>query len=157
MKSVLLHTVDGEQVQYDPKLGGLDPWEAIPCLRCGVCCSRWQAPCSRKEMSLIADSTGISLSTFIRRYTRKYPYKRGEFLLNHNEKGCVFLSYENGIAACEIHDIRPAACRNWIPSLSHSECRQGLRQRGDDLLLPSELYPEGGELNAFLTCLSTKE
>ena len=157
MKSVLLQTIDGEQLQYDPDLGGLDPWEVIPCLRCGTCCSRWQAPCNRKEMSLIAQSMSISLSTFIRRYTRKYPFKRGEYLLRHDEKGCIFLTYENGLATCEIHDVKPEACRKWTPSLSHSECRQGLSQRGDKLLLPGELYPEGGELNDFLTCISAKE
>ena len=108
-------------------------------------------------MSLIAESMSISLSTFIRRYTQKYPFKRGEYLLKHDQQGCIFLKYENGLAACEIHDVEPEACRNWMPSLSHSECRQGLSRRGGKLLLPVELYPEGGELNQFLTCLSTEK
>ncbi len=157
MESVLLQTRDRVQVQYDPNMEGLDPWEAMSCLRCGTCCSRWQAPCSRKEMSLIAQSMNISLSTFIRRYTQKYPFKRGEYLLNHNQQGCIFLKYDNGLAACDIHDVEPDACRNWTSSLSKSECRHGLRQRGGKMLLPVELYPEEGELNQFLTRLSTEK
>jgi len=157
LRSVLLHTIDGVQLQYDSNWGGLNPWEAIPCLCCGVCCSRWQAPLNREEMALIAEKMSISLRTFIRRYAQKYPFKRGEYLLRHDQQGCIFLRYENGLATCVIHDVKPEACRRWTPSLSHSECRQGLSQRGGQLLLPGELYPEGGELNNFMACLSAEK
>jgi hypothetical protein len=95
-------------------------------------------------MALIAEKMSISLRTFIRRYARKYPFKRSEYLLRHDQQGCIFLRYENGLATCVIHDVKPEACRRWTPSLSHSECRQGLSQRGGRLLLPGSYTLKAG-------------
>jgi Fe-S-cluster containining protein len=127
----------------------------IPCFRCGICCTCYHAPLSPEEINTIASTLGISHSKFISRYTRKVPIKEG-YLLKHTKKGCVFLAWDgDGKARCTIHSSRPKACREWTPSLSKAECREGLaklKSQGQIMLL-EELFPSPEEQNQLYQSL----
>jgi Fe-S-cluster containining protein len=114
----------------------------IPCFRCGICCTCYQAPLTPEDIDNIASALGISSSKCISRYTLKVPLKEG-YLLKHTKKGCVFLVWDaDGKARCTIHRWRPKACREWTPSLSKPECLEGLarlKSRGQIMLL-EELF-----------------
>jgi len=146
-----LLTREGREIKYAPKNGGFEEWEAIPCLRCGICCTRWQPQIDSEEAGIMAQGLGISLEEFYQYYVEENPQKLGIYLLRQGEKGCIFLQYEGEQASCIIHPFKPAAYRQWMPSLSHLECREGLKRRKSDdhLLLPSEIYASEEELGAF--------
>ena len=115
---------------------------AIPCLRCGICCTWYQPTLAPEDMDNIASALGISREKCISRYAVKVPIKEG-YLLKRTEKGCVFLAWDaDGRATCTIHPSRPKACREWTPTLSRSECLEGLaklKSRGQIMLL-EELF-----------------
>ena len=110
----------------------------IPCFRCGICCTSYQAPLTTEDIDNIASALGISHSECISRYALKVPIKEG-YLLKRTKKGCVFLAWDaDGKARCTIHPSRPKACREWTPSLSKPECLEGLaklKSRGQIMLL----------------------
>ncbi|MFW6102360.1 MAG: YkgJ family cysteine cluster protein [Chloroflexota bacterium] len=110
----------------------------IPCFRCGICCTSYQAPLTREDIDNIASALGISRSKCISKYAVKVPVKEG-YLLKHTKKGCIFLAWDvDGKARCTIHPSRPKACREWTSSLSRPECLEGLaklKSRGQILLL----------------------
>jgi Fe-S-cluster containining protein len=114
----------------------------IPCFRCGICCTCYQAPLTLEDIDNIASALGMSRSKCISRYARKVPIKEG-YLLKHTKKGCVFLAWDaDGKARCTIYPSRPKACREWTPSLAKPECLEGLaklKSRGQILLL-EELF-----------------
>ena len=114
----------------------------IPCFRCGICCTCYQAPLEPEDIENIASALGISSSECISKYAQKVPIKEG-YLLKRTEKGCVFLTRdEDGKACCTIHPSRPKACREWTPSLSRPECLEGLaklKSKGQIMLL-EELF-----------------
>ena len=107
----------------------------IPCFRCGICCTRYQAPLEPEDIENIASALGISSSDCISGYALKVPIKEG-YLLKHTAKGCVFLTWdEDEKARCTIYPSRPKACREWTPSLSRPECLEGLaklKSKGPD-------------------------
>ena len=107
----------------------------IPCFRCGICCTCYQAPLEPEDIENIASAMGISGSEFISSYALKVPIKEG-YLLKRTEKGCVFLAWdEDEKACCTIYPSRPKACREWTPSLSRPECLEGLaklKSKGPD-------------------------
>ena len=148
---ITLLTGEGKEIRYAPREGGLRQWDAIPCLRCGICCTHWRPEIDTEEASIIAQGLGISRKEFHRDYIEESPQKLGVYLLCRNEKGCIFLRYEREKANCVIHSFRPAACRGWILSLSRSECREGLKRRkgNDHLLLPNEIYSSEEEFTIF--------
>ena len=119
----------------------------IPCFRCGICCASYQAPLTPEDIDNIASALEISRSKCVSRYALKVPTKEG-YLLKHTKKGCVFLAWDaDGKARCTIHPSRPKACRDWTPSLSKPECREGLAKlesRGQIMLL-NELFPSHEE------------
>jgi Fe-S-cluster containining protein len=115
----------------------------IPCFRCGVCCICYQPPLAAEDVENIASALGISRSKCISKYAVKVPIKEG-YLLKHTAKGCVFLAWdEDGKARCTIHPSRPKACREWTPSLSKSECLEGLAELKSEaqMMLLEELFP----------------
>ena len=115
----------------------------IPCFRCGICCTCYQAPLTHKDIDKIASDLGITSSKCISRYTRKVPIKEG-YLLKHTRKGCVFLTWDtDGKGRCTIHPSRPKACREWAPSLSKPECLEGLAKlkSKEQIILLEELFP----------------
>jgi len=114
----------------------------IPCFRCGICCTCYQAPLTREDIDNIASALGISSSKCISRYVVKVPIKEG-YLLKHTKKGCIFLAWDaDGKARCTIYPSRPKACREWTPSLAKPECLEGLakvKSEGQIMLL-EELF-----------------
>jgi Fe-S-cluster containining protein len=114
----------------------------IPCFRCGICCTCYQAPLTPEDIDNIASALGISSLKCISRYALKVPIKEG-YLLKHTKKGCIFLAWDaDGKARCTIYPPRPKACREWAPSLSKPECLEGLAKlesKGQIMLL-EELF-----------------
>ena len=158
MRLTLL-TREGREIKYAPKNGGFEEWKAIPCLCCGICCTRWQPQIDGEEAGTIAQGLGISLEEFYQYYVEENPRRLGICLLRRDEKGCIFLQYEGEQASCIIHPFKPTACRQWMPSLSRPECKEGLKRRksGDHLLLPGEIYGSEEELSAFCHSLENLE
>lgn len=115
----------------------------IPCFRCGICCTCYQPPLTTEDIDRMASALGISRSKCISKYAHKAPIKEG-YLLKYTNKGCVFLAWDpDGKACCTIHESRPKACRDWIPSLAKPECQEGLarlKSTGQIMLL-EELFP----------------
>lgn len=115
----------------------------IPCFRCGVCCTCYQPPLTSEDIDNIASALAISRSKCISEYAVKVPIKEGH-LLKGTKKGCVFLAWDaDGKARCTIYSSRPEACREWTPSLSKPECREGLAKLKSEgqIMLLRELFP----------------
>lgn len=146
MKTIL-QVSGGVQVEYDPVLGGFGR-RSTPCFQCGTCCSRWQAPVNSNEVQAIAANLGIPIDKFYSEYIRTYPVRPDSYLLAHKDGGCVFLKREGRRALCSIYDFRPAVCRDWTPSLSRKECREGLTRLGEptQILRLSELNIPGSDI-----------
>ena len=103
------------------------PW--TECFRCGVCCIKFQAPLNPDEVQRVAAFLGIQADEFIRRFTD--PRWQGkEKLLLHTNGACSFLNRDTSgkISDCLIHQVRPAACRDWVAGPDKRECREGLSQ-----------------------------
>jgi len=114
----------------------------LPCFRCGICCTCYQAPLTPEDIDNIASALGISRSKCISRYALKVPIKEG-YLLKRTEKGCIFLAWDaDGKARCTIHPSRPKACREWTPGLSRPECLEGLAKLKSEgqIMLLEELF-----------------
>lgn len=96
------------------------------------------------EIKSIATRLGIPLKQFHADYLREYPLRPDSYLINRRDGVCVFLMRRGTHALCSVHDVKPEACKAWIPSLSRKECRDGLRKLGaahwlsalDDLDMP---------------------
>lgn len=133
-----------------------EDWPAIECFRCGVCCVRYRPKVTKLEMKRIARKLGISTAEFFSKYVRVVPTKDG-YILQSSVDGCLFLhNEEKGIrAACSIHSVRPKACRDWVPSLSRPECKEGLGRLkvGGGLLLPDEVYHSKKETKRLYSAL----
>jgi Fe-S-cluster containining protein len=114
----------------------------IPCFRCGICCTSYQARLTPEDIDNIASALGISRAKCLSKYAMKVPTKEG-YLLKHTKKGCVFLAWDaDGKARCTIYPSRPKACREWTPSLAKPECLQGLAQLRSEgqIMLLDELF-----------------
>jgi Fe-S-cluster containining protein len=119
IEKAIIKTLEGKEITIAEQT-------PIPCFRCGICCTCYQAPLTSEDIDDIASALGISRSKCISRYAVKVPIKEG-YLLKHTQKGCVFLAWDvNRKARCTIYPSRPKACREWTPSLAKPECREGL-------------------------------
>jgi Fe-S-cluster containining protein len=125
-----------------------DGMPQIECFRCGICCVRYRPKVTSKEIKRISHKLGMSIDRFTSTYVRAVPIKEA-YILQSSADTCPFLRWEENDpkAACSIHAFRPKACRNWTPSLSRPECREGLAKLkgGGGLLLPLR----GDKLNKF--------
>jgi Fe-S-cluster containining protein len=100
--------------------------EPMACRRCGVCCTRHQAFVSLEDIMRITDYLGITAADWDRLYDdSRWQYSEYR-LIRHVNGGCAFLRYENGLAACAIHAVKPACCANWKPGPDRPECREGM-------------------------------
>ena len=99
------------------------------CFRCGVCCTRYRVHLTLMEAQRIADDLGLSLGALLDRYVYQYWYTPESFLLRQRDGACIFLEHKpeaSNKTYCLIHRVKPAACREWTPSLYRRECREGL-------------------------------
>jgi Fe-S-cluster containining protein len=100
----------------------------ILCFRCGICCAGYQVNLSLAEGRRIAGGLGLTWGKFLERYLdNRWPGVKN-FLLHQRNGMCVFLEQieRSKVTRCMIHDIRPSACAEWMPSLYRKECQQGL-------------------------------
>ena len=105
---------------------------SFPCLRCGVCCSKYQALLTRGDEQQIADGLTISRDEFLDRYTDHRWGGTESFILRHQDGACVFLSHvENSrMTYCSINPLKPSDCKAWAPNPCKPECQEGLRNQG---------------------------
>jgi len=103
---------------------------AVPCFRCGLCCTRYQPPLTTQEAEAIARALRMTLDAFLDRYVDDSWYEPGRFLLDTDTGACVFLepASEGKPASCKIHPLRPQACRDWQAGLHKKECLEGLKR-----------------------------
>jgi len=101
---------------------------AIPCFRCGVCCTRYQVRLDLIKARRICDELGLKWNMFPGRYIDSQWPGSDSFLLRKENGACIFLKDTNipGSKVCLIHMFKPSACRDWSPSLHRHECQQGL-------------------------------
>ena len=134
-EKAIIKTLEGKEITITEQT-------PIPCFRCGICCTCYQAPLTSEDIDNIASALGISSLKCISRYALKVPIKEG-YLLKRTKKGCVFLAWDaDGKARCTIHPSRPKACREWTPSLSKPECLEGLAKlkSREQIMLLNELF-----------------
>ena len=140
VEKAVIKTLEGQETTVAERV-------PIPCFRCGICCTCYQPPLTIEDIDSIASALGISRSKCISKYTHKAPIKEGH-LLKYTKKGCVFLAWDaDGKARCTIHESRPKACREWVPSLSKPECQEGVARFKSDgrIMLVEELFPSPEE------------
>ena len=99
------------------------------CLRCGNCCSKYQALVEDAEMERIGCFLGITREEFISRYTDSRWPVPGKHLLCHSEKHCIFLVPRGEDWLCSVHPVKPQACRDWMAGPDRPECRKGMEER----------------------------
>jgi len=136
IEKAVIKTLEGKEITVAEQ-------PPIPCFRCGVCCTCNQPPLTSEDIDNIASSLGISRSKCVSKYAVKVPIKEGH-LLKTTRKGCMFLARDaDGKARCTIYSSRPKACREWTPSLSKPECREGLARLKSEgqIMLLKELFP----------------
>ncbi len=103
---------------------------AIACRRCGVCCTRHQAFVGPADIARITAYLGITPDDWDRLYDDpRWQYTEYR-LIRHVNGACVFLKYEDGLAACAIHPVKPGCCSAWQPGPERKECREGLARAG---------------------------
>jgi Fe-S-cluster containining protein len=148
IQKAIIRTAEGQEITVAEQA-------PIPCFRCGICCTCYQPPLTTRDIESIASALGISRSKCISKYAHKAPIKEG-YLLKYTKKGCVFLAWDaDGRARCIIHESRPKACREWVPSLSKPECLQGLARLKSEgqIMLLEELFPSYEEQGALYLAL----
>jgi Fe-S-cluster containining protein len=101
----------------------------MPCRRCGVCCTRYQAYVRPEEIDRIIAFLGIMPDDWQKAYDDPR-WEYGDFrLIRHADGACAFLKYDKGLAACAIYAVRPACCVTWEPGPEKKECREGMKKR----------------------------
>lgn len=132
-----LETKDGHEYPIGPIP------DVIPCFKCGLCCTFFLIKLSAFDIRVLAQGLGISRQEFTRKYVRKTPI--GPVLKQIGDE-CIFLKHEENDARahCTAYTYRPEVCRNWVPSLSRPECKEGLRRidLNTKLILPADIYAE---------------
>jgi len=148
VEKAVIRTLEGEEITAAEQ-------PPIPCFRCGICCTCYQAPLTTEDIDNIASALGISRTKCLSRYAVKVAIKEGH-LLKRTRKGCVFLAWDaDGKARCSIYHSRPKACREWTPSLSKPECLEGLTKLKSkwQIMLLKELFPSYEEQNELYLSL----
>jgi Fe-S-cluster containining protein len=150
IEKAIIKTLEGQEIAVAAQI-------PIPCFRCGICCTCYQAPLTRQDIDNIAAALGISSSKCISKYAVKVPIKEG-YLLKRTKRGCIFLVWDaDGRARCTIYPSRPKACREWVPSFAKPECLEGLAKlrSGGQVMLLEELFPSRHEQKELYLSLET--
>jgi Fe-S-cluster containining protein len=102
---------------------------SFPCLRCGVCCRKYQALITRAEEQQIAEGLDIDSEEFLDKYTDHRWGGTESFLLRHQDGACIFLSHvqNSPMTYCRINSFKPSDCAAWSADPRKPECREGLR------------------------------
>jgi Fe-S-cluster containining protein len=101
----------------------------VPCIRCGICCSKYQPFLGLEEAHLIASRLGSGWEHFLAAYSD--PRWPGDqiVLVRHIKGACPFLQTypEKKQRLCLIHSYKPKCCREWESRLDRADCREGLK------------------------------
>jgi Fe-S-cluster containining protein len=103
----------------------------ISCLRCGVCCRKYQPRLTADEITQLALQFGVSFPEFINQFTdHRWPGTQS-FLLRQQNDACLFLEapVKNRASMCHIQTFKPSCCRSWNADLNKPECQEGLKNR----------------------------
>jgi Fe-S-cluster containining protein len=100
----------------------------LECIRCGTCCSKYQAYMTIQEAKRIAKEMGEPFESWRAKYTDPRWPGTESLLLIHQNGACVFLKREEGgkTTLCLIHKVKPAACSEWASGWDKRECREGV-------------------------------
>jgi Fe-S-cluster containining protein len=98
-----------------------------PCLRCGTCCSKFQALLDIHEVEQVASGLGISNDAFISKYTDPRWGGTQSVLLRHQDGACIFLvrERETNLTSCSINSFKPRDCEAWAAHPDKPECTEG--------------------------------
>lgn len=100
----------------------------MECRRCGVCCMKHQAFVNPKDIDRILKYLGITEKDWEQLYDDPR-WKYSEYrLIRHVNGACAFLKFNEGLAACAIHEVKPECCTNWQPGPEKKECREGMEK-----------------------------
>lgn len=118
---------------YSQHKPGGQKGRAFPCLRCGVCCSKYQALLNLQELQQLADGLAISCEEFKDKYTDHRWGGTESFLLRHQDGACIFLAREENsrLTYCSINSFKPSDCLAWSPDPDKPECREGLKNQNN--------------------------
>jgi Fe-S-cluster containining protein len=98
----------------------------MECRRCGVCCTKHQAFVTQTDIDRIVKYLGITLREWDELYEdRRWRYSEYR-LIRHVNGACAFLRFNEGLATCLIHEVKPACCARWQAGLDKKECREGM-------------------------------
>ena len=101
---------------------------SMECIRCGICCTRYQAIVSLDEVQQIASYLGISMNEWVKLYSEPRWHSHKNYLILHVNAACIFLKYAGKISYCDVQPVKPSCCYDWIPCPENKECREGLRK-----------------------------
>ncbi len=98
----------------------------MECRRCGVCCRKHQSFVTPTDIERITAYLGITLNDWEKLYDdRRWQYSEYR-LIRHVNGACAFLEFNEGLANCKIHAVKPACCAKWQAGLDKQECREGM-------------------------------
>ncbi len=100
------------------------------CIRCGICCKKYQPHLSLEDAGKIAERLEISWENFKKEYSDPRWPADDSILIRHVNGSCPFLKIEEGTgqALCKIHNFKPTCCREWEANLEKADCKEGLQQ-----------------------------
>jgi Fe-S-cluster containining protein len=101
------------------------------CIRCGVCCSKFQPRVELSEAHLIAHKLGLEWEQFLAEYTDARWPGTLSLLIRHVNGACIFLkTADHGKQLlCSIHDFKPFCCLEWKSGFDRVECQNGLFEK----------------------------
>jgi Fe-S-cluster containining protein len=100
--------------------------EAFECRRCGVCCTMHQAFVTTQDIERITAHLGLTLKEWDNLYDdSRWQYSEYR-LIRHINGACAFLTFNEGLAACKVHSVKPACCERWQAGTDKRECREGM-------------------------------
>ena len=107
----------------------------------------------------IADGLGLAWDDFLDQYIDGHYPGAQDFPIRQRNRACIFLkpAQDRKRTTCLIHPFKPAACREWTPSLFRRDCREGLERYWGLQASPSG-QPRGpedklGDFHSFLESL----
>jgi Fe-S-cluster containining protein len=87
-----------------------------------------QAFVSPADIMRIVSYLGITMDDWQRLYDdSRWQYSEYR-LIRHVNGACAFLEYEDSLAVCSIHSVKPACCASWKPGPGRKECREGTKK-----------------------------
>ena len=98
----------------------------MECRRCGMCCTKYQAFVTPTEIDKIVQYLGITLNDWEKLYDDKRWQYSEDRLIRHVNGACAFLRFDEGLATCLIHAVKPACCAKWEAGMDKKECREGM-------------------------------